>query len=64
MTHPPLLTDFDPGTDTHRSASAVEHALADHKRWKQLTRWTNRREALPDTYRALAGLISDRTAKA
>ncbi|MGC5567856.1 transposase family protein [Streptomyces sp. FR-108] len=40
----------------------VEHALADHKRWKQLTRWTHRREVLPATYRAVAGLVSDRTA--
>ncbi|MES9512101.1 transposase family protein [Streptomyces sp. NPDC000609] len=39
----------------------VEHALADHKRWKQLTRWTHRRDRLPDTYRAIAGLVSDRT---
>ncbi|MFE5511646.1 transposase family protein [Streptomyces sp. NPDC056529] len=38
----------------------VEHALADHKRWKQLTRWTHRRDALSDTYRAIAGLVSDR----
>ncbi|MEU8649661.1 transposase family protein [Streptomyces sp. NPDC048737] len=41
---------------------SVEHALADHKRWKQLTRWTHRRETLPATYRAIAGLVSDRTA--
>jgi DDE superfamily endonuclease/Helix-turn-helix of DDE superfamily endonuclease len=41
----------------------VEHALADHKRWKQLTRWTHRRKTLPDTYRAIAGLVSDHTAK-
>ncbi|MEV7536956.1 transposase family protein [Streptomyces hydrogenans] len=40
----------------------VEHALAYHKRWKQLTRWTHRRAALPATYRAIAGLVSDRTA--
>ncbi|MFE9139714.1 transposase family protein [Streptomyces sp. NPDC007355] len=39
----------------------VEHALADHKRWKQLTRCTHRRETLPATYRAIAGLVSDRT---
>ncbi|EMF56728.1 insertion element transposase [Streptomyces bottropensis ATCC 25435] len=39
----------------------VEHALADHKRWKQLTRWTHRRDRLPDTYRAIASLLSDRT---
>ncbi|MFB7112156.1 transposase family protein [Streptomyces sp. NPDC056190] len=40
----------------------VEHALADHKRWKQLTRWTHRRDRLPATYQAIAGLVSDRTA--
>ncbi|MBP5933394.1 IS5/IS1182 family transposase [Streptomyces sp. LBUM 1479] len=39
----------------------VEHALADHKRWKQLTRWTHCRDRLPDTYRTIAGLVSDRT---
>ncbi|MFF8036272.1 transposase family protein [Streptomyces sp. NPDC016626] len=39
----------------------VEHALADHKRWKQLTRWTHRRDRLPDAYRAIASLVSDRT---
>ncbi|MEU2119549.1 hypothetical protein ABZ567_28805 [Streptomyces sp. NPDC016459] len=27
---------------------------------KQLTRWTHRRDRLPDTYRAIANLISDR----
>ena len=40
----------------------VEHALTDHKRWKQLTRFTHRRETLPATYRAIGGLLSDRTA--
>lgn len=47
----------------HRHSSkriAVEHALADHKRWKQLVRWTHRRETLPVTYRAIAGPVSDR----
>lgn len=47
----------------HRHSSkriTVEHALADHKRWKQLVRWTHRRENLPVTYRAIAGLVSDR----
>ncbi|MEU5507611.1 transposase family protein [Streptomyces fungicidicus] len=39
----------------------VEHALADHKRWKQLQRWTHRRDRLPDTYQAIATLVSDRT---
>ncbi|MFB6988254.1 hypothetical protein ACFCZT_30305 [Streptomyces sp. NPDC056230] len=36
---------------------SVEHALADHKRWKQLTRWTHRRDRLPDTCRAIVGLV-------
>ncbi|MFE6127531.1 transposase family protein [Streptomyces sp. NPDC056437] len=51
----------------HRHSSkriTVEHALADHKRWKQLTRWTHRRETLPTTYRAIASLVSDRTIEA
>ncbi|MCE3030826.1 transposase [Streptomyces sp. CMSTAAHL-2] len=51
--------------DRHGHSSdriTVEHALADHKRWKQLTRWTHRRDRLPDAYRAIAGLVSDRTA--
>ncbi|MFJ5221119.1 transposase family protein, partial [Streptomyces sp. NPDC088354] len=50
--------------DRHSHSSdriTVEHALADHKRWKQLTRWTHRQDRLPDTYRAIAGLVSDRT---
>uniref|UniRef100_A0AAU3HPD6 Transposase n=1 Tax=Streptomyces sp. NBC_01393 TaxID=2903851 RepID=A0AAU3HPD6_9ACTN len=48
----------------HRHSSkriTVEHALADRERWKQLTRWTRRRETLPATYRAIANLVSDRT---
>lgn len=40
----------------------VEHALADHKRWKQPTRWTHRRDRLPATYQAITGLVSDRAA--
>lgn len=53
--------------DRHGHSSdriTVEHALADHKCWKQLMRWTHRRDRLPDTYRAVAGLVSDRTAMA
>lgn len=41
--------------------TTVEHTLADHKRWKQLQRWTHRRDRLPDTYQAIATLVSDRT---
>jgi len=50
----------------HRHSSkriTVEHALADHERWKQLTRWTHRRDVLPATYRAIASLVSDRTTR-
>ncbi|MEU7152858.1 transposase family protein [Streptomyces sp. NPDC045456] len=50
--------------DRHGHSSdriTVEHSLADHKRWKQLMRWTHRRDRLPDTYRAIAGLVSDRS---
>ncbi|MFK4548203.1 hypothetical protein RKD29_007799 [Streptomyces tendae] len=50
--------------DRHGHSSdriTVGHALADHKRRKQLMRWTHRRDRLPDTYRAIAGLVSDRT---
>lgn len=50
--------------DRHGHSSdriTVEHALADHKRWKQLMRWTHRRDRLPETYRAIASLVSDRT---
>nr|WP_323379762.1 transposase [Streptomyces alkaliphilus] len=39
----------------------VEHALSDHKRRKQLTRWAHRRDRLPDTHRAIADLVSDHT---
>ncbi|GGV59369.1 transposase [Streptomyces spectabilis] len=50
--------------DRHGHAAdriTVEHALAHHKRWKQLIRWTHRRDRLPDTYRAIASLVSDRS---
>ncbi|MFD6952627.1 MULTISPECIES: transposase [unclassified Nocardiopsis] len=61
------LPDVHERWKRHRHAHSsdritVEHALADHKRWKQLIRWTHRRENLPATYRAIAGLVSDRTA--
>jgi hypothetical protein len=42
----------------------VEHALADHKRGKQLTRWAHRRDAFAQTYLAVADLVSDRTVTA
>ncbi|MFI0982031.1 transposase family protein [Streptomyces sp. NPDC021093] len=51
--------------DRHAHSSdriTVEHALAHHKYWKQLRRWTHRRDRLPDTYRAVVSLVSDRRA--
>ncbi|WP_414720398.1 hypothetical protein [Streptomyces sp.] len=48
------------GIPCHRGT--VEYALVDHKRGKQPIRRTHRRDRLPGTYRAIAGLVSDRTA--
>ncbi|WP_224392818.1 transposase [Pseudonocardia sp. ICBG1293] len=47
---------------TRQSAQriTVEHAIAAHKQWRGLRRWTHRREDLPATYHAVAGLVSDR----
>ncbi len=38
----------------------VEHAIAELKWWRQLQRFTGRREVLPETIAAVAGLVSDR----
>jgi hypothetical protein len=40
----------------------AEHAIAEIKWWRTLQRFTGRRDALPDTIRAVAGLASDRAA--
>ncbi|MFD6950048.1 MULTISPECIES: hypothetical protein [unclassified Nocardiopsis] len=61
------LPDVHERWEYHRHAHSsnrvtVEHALADRKRWRQLTRWTHRRENLPAAYRSIAGSASDRTA--
>jgi hypothetical protein len=50
--------------DRHGHSSdriTAEHALADHKRGKQLMRRTHRCDRLPDIHRAIAGLVSDHT---
>ncbi|WP_170047618.1 hypothetical protein [Couchioplanes caeruleus] len=39
----------------------VEYAIAEHKWWRVLQRFTGRRELLPDTINAVAGLVSDRS---
>jgi hypothetical protein len=38
----------------------VEHAIAEHKWWRVLQRFTGRRELLPDTINAVAGIVSAR----
>ena len=49
----------------HAQSSAricVEHAIAEPKQWRSLQRWTGRRDHLPETALAIAGLVSDRAA--
>jgi hypothetical protein len=41
----------------------VEHAVAEHKQWRCLQRWTGRREYYGEAYLAVAGLVSDRAAR-
>lgn len=41
----------------------VEHAIAEPKQWRPLQRWTGRRDSFEETFQAVAGLVSDRTAK-
>lgn len=41
----------------------VEHAIAEHKQWRSLQRWIGRRESFGESYLAVAGLVSDRTAR-
>lgn len=38
----------------------VEHAIAELKWWRQLQRFTGRRDVLPETIAAVAGVVSDR----
>ena len=41
----------------------VEHAIAEPKQWRPLQRWIGRRNSFEETFQAVAGLVSDRTAK-
>lgn len=41
----------------------IEHAIAEHKHWRSLQRWIGRRDYYGQTYLAVAGLVSDRTAR-
>jgi hypothetical protein len=50
----------------HQQSSAricVEHAIAEPKQWRPLQRWTGRRDYFQETALAIAGLVSDRTAR-
>lgn len=48
----------------HQSSQriAVEHTIAELKWWRVLQRFTGRRELLPETITAIAGLVSDKSA--
>src|SRR6266542_4173051 len=39
----------------------IEHAIAEHKQWRPLQRYLGRRAAYPETYLAIAALVSDRS---
>ena len=41
----------------------VEHAIAEPKAWRSLQRYLGRREYFGETFTAIAGLVSDRTAE-
>lgn len=41
----------------------VEHTIAEHKHWRPLQRWLDRRESFGETYLAVAGLASDRAVR-
>jgi DDE superfamily endonuclease/Helix-turn-helix of DDE superfamily endonuclease len=52
--------------ERHQQSSeriCVEHANAEHKQWRSLQRFLGRREDFDETYRAIAGLVSDRAAE-
>lgn len=68
---PPKKTHVDPSTAEirakarKRQSSAripVEHAITAHKTWRGLRRWHHHRDGLPETYLAVASLVSDRDA--
>jgi hypothetical protein len=41
----------------------VEHTNAEYKQWRPLQRYTGKRETYPETHLAIAGLVSDRSAR-
>ncbi|MBA3487977.1 MAG: transposase [Longispora sp.] len=68
---PGKKTQVDPHTTEIRAKARkrqssqhipAEHAIAAHKTWRGLCRWHHHRNALPETYLAVTGLVSDRDA--
>lgn len=56
-------TDWE--TTRHEQSSqriCVEHAIAEPKAWRSLQRYIGRRDHFDETFQAIAGLVSDRTA--
>ncbi|MDX3242421.1 hypothetical protein [Streptomyces sp. ME18-1-4] len=41
----------------------AEHANAEYEQWRPLQRFTGRRETYAETHLAIAGLVSDRSAR-
>ncbi|CAM5678893.1 hypothetical protein [Streptomyces hirsutus] len=41
----------------------MEHTHAEYKQWRPLQRFTGRRETYTETHLAVAGLVSDRSAR-
>ncbi|WAX78017.1 transposase [Streptomyces sp. KMM 9044] len=53
-------------TERHQQSSeriCVEHANAEHKQWRTLQRFLGRRKYFDESYRAVAGLLSDHAAE-
>jgi hypothetical protein len=50
-------------TEQSSQRICVEHAIAEHKQWRTLQRWTGRRASFGESYLAVAGLVSDRAAR-
>ena len=52
-------------TARHEQSSqriCIEHTIAEPKAWRSLQRYIGRREYFDETFQAIAGLVSDRTA--
>ncbi|WP_326743248.1 transposase family protein [Streptomyces sp. NBC_01768] len=58
-----LMAHHEAARFTHSSARIpVEHGIAHLKNWRALARHHTRRDSLPDTSRAVAGLLTDQQA--